>query len=176
MMKNRVRFTAIVLSALLMLLALAACSGGDANGEGQPTVVNDTQGGEPAETAEKLADVYSKIGDLGVLPEMVSLSEEYVTAYYGFSEEQAKNGVFYVAGDSLLADTVVIVKAADSAAADIEASLVALNDRTKVELESYNPEQYGRACAATAKTVGSYVYFIISDDNAAIGKLIEENI
>ena len=58
----------------------------------------------------------------------------------------------------------------------VENAFKTVNDQKKLELESYNPEQYARVDKAAIKSFGQYVCYIVSDDNDAVLKIIESNI
>lgn len=166
-MKNTIRILA-VLMALLCVGTLAGCAG--------KTEPADTPAVSAAD-APRLEDVYGQILDLKVLPEMYVLGDDYVQSYYGIPAEAISDRIFAVADDPMMADTLIIVhvSAAGDAAA-IEEGFRTINMQRLQEMESYNPEQYQRAEKAVIKTSGSYVCYIISDDNDAIVKLIENSI
>jgi|GEM_PF-1627471 len=180
-MKKTYRIASALLAVLMAAGLFAGCSEKPADNTpaqpDTPAVVEPADPGvtdEPVAGASQLEGVYTQIEALNVLPEMYMLGDAYVESYYGISADSIDDKVFAVADDSLLADTIIIVKvSANGDASAIEGTFKTINDQKKLELESYNPEQYDRVCDAVIKTSGSYVYYIVSDDNDAVAKIIE---
>ena len=107
----------------------------------------------PAQSAGgALKGIYDSMASSGVLPEMMSVNEALVTDFYGITPEQYVDAVFYISYDSLLADEVVLLSAADEASADaVEALLNARLNAKAEEADGYSPEQAAiiKACSVT---------------------------
>jgi len=160
-MKTIHRIAVAALAMLTVLSVLCGCSSAPS---------------EPAKIVS-VNDIYSDILALEILPEMYLLDDSYIDAYYGIDRTSVSDSVFAVADDTMLADTVIIVKISETgSASDIEQSFSTINEQRLFEMESYNPEQYARADKAVIKTIGGYVCYIISDDNGAVCTAIENNI
>ena len=127
--------------------------------------------------AVSLGDVYAKVLETNVLPEMYILGDEYVHSYYGIAPEAASDYVFAVADDAMLADTLIIVRVSPNGdAAAIEEGFRRINQQRLQEMEAYNPEQYLRAENAVIGTTGDCVYYVISDDSSRVVGEILNNI
>ncbi len=160
-MKKTHRIAVAALAALMVLSMLCGCSSAPA---------------EPAKNVP-VKDIYADILALDILPEMYLLDDSYIDSYYGIDKAAVADSVFAVADDTMLADTVIIVKTSESGStSDIEKSFSTINEQRLFEMESYNPEQYARADKAVIKTIGGYVCYIISDDNGAVCAAIEKSI
>ncbi len=172
-MKLFVRLT--VAFAVLMMTAtmLAGCAGQGNIPQDDPQ--NTVSEGKNVNVS--VVEMYSQISTLGVLPDMFMLDDAYISGYYGIAEDLIEDKVFMVADDPLKADTIIIVKALDeSKSAEMVNAFNIVNNQRMFELESYNPEQYARVENAVIKSSGAYVYYIVSDDNDAVVKAIEEHI
>lgn len=166
-MKKCLRFLAVLLAVTVLSGLFAACSDQSQTDAQTPS----------ASEARALGDVYADIIALGILPEMYMLEDAYVEGYYGIAPEAVSEKVFAVADDSLLADTVIILKVAgEGSASDIAEGFREINRQRLAEMESYNPVQFQRAEDAQIGTLGEYAYYIITDDNAAVMNIIENSI
>ena len=160
------------LMALSLLLALTLCTGalascGDEAENGSGTT-------SAASSQKSLQDVYDRITKKVSFPAMTVLNDDYIESYYGLTDEDMADKYFAAAEDALLADTIAIVKVADGVSStEIEEVFQGVNEQKKLELESYNPEQYKRVEKAAIATVGDYVVYIVSDDNDAVIRIIE---
>ncbi|MBQ1440665.1 MAG: DUF4358 domain-containing protein [Clostridia bacterium] len=168
-MKKAIAIISVLLSVSLCVGGLVSCGddSSDATKDGVSSVAVNVD----------LSAVYGKIIDGASFPDMYTMSDDYIESYYGLTSEFMEDKVFAVAEDALLADTVAIVKV--PAGVDIsivENAFKTVNDQKKLELESYNPEQYARVDKAAIKSFGQYVCYIVSDDNDAVLKIIESNI
>jgi len=164
------RLTVFLVAAMMSVCMLAGCSGSEGDTQ-QPA------GNETSAAALSIEEIYTRISELGVLPEMLMLDDAYISGYYGIDESAVLDKVLAVAEDSLKGDTVIIMKAVDGAAAEeMAACFNRVNNQRLAELESYNPEQYARVENAVIKCSGSYVYYLVTDDNAAAAQIIESNI
>ncbi len=176
-MKN-IGFKALLAAMLVAAVcALTACGGEKpeetpdvpstpsvSENETQPEAQPEAQ---PEESA--IAAAYNNVVSLNILPAMIELNDNYVSSYYGITADMAEDKIFSISEDSLLGDTVIVVKAAAGTnTADIESIFTGINGQRMLELESYNPTQYARVEKATIQTIGSYVFYIVSDDNAAV--------
>lgn len=181
-MKKSNRIVAALLALALSAGLCAGCSDAPADdttpSQDTPSVSQpDDSVADDQTAASQLEGVYNKVLETGVFPEMFILGEAYIESYYGITADSISDSIFSVAMDSLLADTVIIVKVSENGdAAAIESTFKSINDQKKLELESYNPEQYARVNEAVIKTVGDYVYYIVTSDNAAVSQIIENNI
>lgn len=157
-----------MLAAMLMAFCLfAGCAGGE------QTADNGGQEQNQTISARGLNEIYDDILNLGILPEMYILEDAYIEGYYGIAPEDISEKVFAIADDSLLADTVIMLRVSESGdAAAIAERFRTVNNQRLAEMESYNPTQYERASKAVIEVDGNCVYYIITDDNAAVTELL----
>ena len=168
-MKKTLIVISILLSLSLCMGSLASC------GDNKSSDKTGTSSSVAAKV--DLEDVYAKITDKVSFPTMYTMTDDYIESYFGLTSDKMEDKLFASAEDALLADTIAIVKVAEGTSTkEIEKTFTRVNDQKKLELESYNPEQYARVDKAVIKTVGEYVCYIISDDNDAVINVIESNL
>lgn len=128
-----------------------------------------------ASTGAAPADIYSKV--TSYLPSMVSFDDSYISNYYGIDASQLDGYVFAAAEDVTQADTVVILKAKDTASVNtLSSQLATVKQQKEAELQDYNPTAYQVAAAGYVKTSGNYVYLIMSNNASAIDQVISANV
>ena len=128
-----------------------------------------------ASTGAAPADIYSKV--TSYLPSMVSFDDSYISNYYGIDASQLDGYVFAAAEDVTQADTVVILKAKDTASVStLSSQLATVKQQKEAELQDYNPTAYQVAAAGYVKTSGNYVYLIMSNNASAIDQVISANV
>jgi hypothetical protein len=121
------------------------------------------------------SDIYSQV--TGLLPGMITVDANYIANYYGIDASQLEDYVFAMAEDVTKADTVAILKAKDpSSVAALAEQLRAVQQQKAQELQDYMPEQYQVVAASAVKTVGKYVYLVMSSNASAIEQTITSNI
>lgn len=113
--------------ALLAALCLAAALGGC---------------GAPKKSAP-LSSVYEAMQAANVLPEMVPLDAQTAMALLGLDTAQCKECALYISADGLLADEVLLVRAANQEEAKAMQALLAERLQFKAEeARAYSPQQY----------------------------------
>lgn len=128
-----------------------------------------------ASTGAAPADIYSKV--TSYLPNMVSFDDSYISNYYGIDASQLDGYVFAAAEDVTQADTVVILKAKDTASVStLSSQLATVKQQKEAELQDYNPTAYQVAATGYVKTSGNYVYLIMSNNASAIDQVISANV
>lgn len=87
--------------------------------------------------------VYSKVMEKNILPEMVLLDQESGLDYLGIDSQLCEEQILALCKDSLKADELLLIKAKDSDSADsLEKALQARMDAKATEARTYSPEQY----------------------------------
>ncbi|SFG16490.1 DUF4358 domain-containing protein [Oribacterium sp. WCC10] len=121
------------------------------------------------------SDIYNKV--TGLLPGMVTVDANYISNYYGIDASQLEGYVFAMAEDVTKADTVAILEAKDAASVStLVGQLSAVQQQKAQELQDYMPEQYQIVAASAVKTLGKYVYLVMSSNSAAIEQTIASSI
>ena len=108
---------------------------------------------------------------------MITVDANYIANYYGIDASQLEGYVFAMAEDVTKADTVAILEAKDAASvAALAGQLSAVQQQKAQELQDYMPEQYQIVAASAVKTIGNYVYLVMSSNGAAIEQTIASSI
>lgn len=141
--------------AVMMLLSLAACGGGE-----------DTTGSTPAASAPKLTDVneiYAAMISGVDMPEMITLDSELMLDICGIKPADCKQGVVYLCSNSLQADEIWVLEASSGEA--VSALKTAAQNRLNqkdAESVTYSPEQNKVVKAARIIQMGNYLVMICS--------------
>lgn len=107
--------------------------------------------------------------------EMEVVDGEYIKFYYEIEESWYEEFAAKAAGDTALADEVVVVKASDDEALKKiqEALEKRVKDRKEV-LQSYAPVEYDKLCDSEVKTEGDYVYLVVGSEGNKAEKALEK--
>lgn len=145
-----------LIMALALALSLCACGG---SGSGKDV---------------DLASAAQQILDTGAFSDILSQPPEGVGArLYGFDEADVKDYVVYT-GTGATAEEIFLAKCADGAAASRVQELCrtrAANQKTA--FESYVPEELPKLDSAVLVTAGNYVFFVVSNDAAAVKTVVD---
>lgn len=134
----------MLVSLLLITLLLAGCS--------QSTTRN-------ADLAAVMSDLEGKYG----LSEMMALTEEDLMELYGIAQADVKQFAARLPWDSLNADEVVLIEAADdAAAARVKEKLDNRYQNKLNETRDYLPAEYEKISACSVSSSGKYVALIVS--------------
>lgn len=143
---------------MLLLLACALCLCACA----KPALETST-----LDEGVRFANAYARMEPQ--LPEMMELPEDMLLDYYGIEPSDYLASLVRVSVDNMLADEVVMLHGADSAAADrIEDMLNARLQAKADEAQGYSPEQYAiiKKCAVTRD--GDCVALLVSADHSSL--------
>ena len=195
MKKNMVSKVIVSLSALL---ALSACNGkqtaATASTNAAPTTaVTTTAAGASASTKSSsakttsastsssgvsLSSVYDKmISDVKFPTEMLKMDDEYLEMQFGFNAADFDEYVYAQGEDTLLAETILLIKVKDSKNVNtVKESLENyLSDQTTL-LNSYVPEQGKIAEKSVVGVKGNCVYLLMSSQVASLKKIAADMI
>lgn len=157
---KRIQWTALI-AALALLLA--ACGAAPAPETAAPAA--ETQAGESPD----LEAVYQDFEESFELPEMAAVSEKRRDAILGIAPEDCLQAVTMLCGDSVRADEIWMIEAADDAAADRIAELAqARLDQRAQEMENYLPDQLQIVKQAKLVREGRFVGLFVSPDADAM--------
>ena len=85
--------------------------------------------------------------------------------------------VFSMSEDATSAETIIIMKAKDTASiSSLSDCLQVVVDEKKNEMENYLPEQFDIVEKSSVQIKDNYVWLVISENADAISKIIEDGI
>lgn len=159
---------------LLMLAGIMLLSGCADSAPADTTAV---QTDEVKKEAKAIADIYDEITKSVTLYSPFCWDEEFISNYYGIDVTSLEEYVFSMSEDATSAETIIIMKAKDSASvAGLSDCLQMVVDEKKNEMENYLPEQFEIVAKSSVQTKDNYVWLVISENADAITKIIEDNI
>lgn len=166
-MKNFFRITAILLIAILAAAAFAGCKHDPVKpaDETEAPVVKDY---DVTEVANSIAEnVPFEDEYLAYIDDRdFTLTSLGVDAALVADKDGVKEAASYVSG--AYPEMIVCIKAVDeTAAASVMEIMEARIDNYIKNYSTYTPEQVAKLESAVKKTVGSYVFVIVSNDNTA---------
>lgn len=167
-------FTYKAAGLLLALLLLAGCGQGEKAAETTAAAA-----ATRAETGETLtvAELYDEITKQVTVSSAVTLSDDFITNYYGISTDKLEEYVFSMSEEATSAETIAIIKVKDEADVDeIRGALEVVIDQKRGEMEDYLPDQFEIVDKSSVKTNGKYVYLIISEQADEITSILEEKL
>lgn len=179
MKKNMVSKVIVSLSALL---ALSACNGkqtaATASTNAAPTTAVTTTSTSTSSSGVSLSSVYDKmISDVKFPTEMLKMDDEYLEMQFGFNAADFDEYVYAQGEDTLLAETILLIKVKDSKNVNtVKESLENyLSDQTTL-LNSYVPEQGKIAEKSVVGVKGNCVYLLMSSQIASLKKIAADMI
>ena len=125
----------------------------------------------------RLSDIYRAIQDTNTLPPMLSVEGERMTDYFGIELQEVEQAVLLLAEDSLLADEIWMVEAADENALFRVRELAEARLMQKdMESVTYSPQQNRVVKQAAVVQRGRYFFLIVSPDVEILRKALEEQL
>lgn len=148
---------------LLCILSLTACGKSDLK-----------QAEEVVSTTKAVKDIYNEVSALSDV-KLTELDAEYVKNYYGIDMSELSEGIFARADDPQLAETIIIIRAADeNKLADYKSIIDNVLSQREQEMVNYNlPEQAELVKDARVVTKGNVLYAVVSDKAKDIAEAIE---
>ena len=142
----------IALAAMLLCCsALAGCAGGSGASDSVLT---------PAEKTQKVLDTVTH-------PELVEVTSDRLSAYYGIEDAKVTDYSAYVCGSGAMPDEFGVFVAVDeSAAAEIEASLNDRIEKQKSTFADYTPDEMYKFDDCFVNTNGTTVSYAVCADNS----------
>lgn len=147
------RFTAVVLSAVMMLALFAGC--------GKSKDPGTAEGKNPA-----VADIYDSVAKaIGEenLPNLAEGTAQTLSDFYGIKEDEVAEFAFYMPMMNVQADEIFIAKAAKDKMSAIEAGI----EKRKIDLDTtwkqYLPDVYETVKGAQVVKNGEYIMYVVSE-------------
>lgn len=109
--------------------------------------------------------------------ELILLSDNAASDYYNLSFSGLEDYAIYVSATSATASELAVMKCKDEAALKAAKSTVESRIEDQISnYENYRPDELFRLENAVITTKDNYLLFVVSDDNAAIQKLFEDQL
>ena len=138
--------------------------------DSQDTAGPDKSNKEPV----ALMDLYNKIAESVILPEMYFADEDFMLNYYGIDASKLEDYVFASCVDSTSTDSIILIRLKDEASADeVVDGLNMVLEQMSAEMENYNPEANELVKAAKVRRNGKNIDLIIHQDREAILSIID---
>lgn len=142
----------------LMLLGLAACSGGE-----------DAQSADFS-VQDAMADMLAE----APIDEPLTLAQGDMLDFYGIQADDMEDFAATLCSNGISAQEIVLVKAKDGDSAKrVEEKLQNRLDNRKSELKDYLPDQYDIVSQCQVKRDGVYVRLIISPEEEALAEIYQ---
>ena len=117
-----------------------------------------------AEEAKSVQDIYEEITQKVELCSPVTMTDSFISNYYGIDPDKLEEYVFSMSEDATSAETIIIMKVRNEAdTEEISAALETVRDEKSGEMKDYLPAQFEIVDKSSVKTEGSYVYLVISE-------------
>ena len=158
---------AIAAAALLCCAALAGCAGNKDSGSTADVSSTASAALTPAEKTQKVLDEVTH-------PELVEVTSDRLSAYYGFESDKVTEFSAYICGSGAMPDELgVFVAANEDAAAEIE---TALNDRIAKQKDTftdYTPAEMYKFDDCFVTKSGTTVCYAVCADNASAQEILQ---
>lgn len=156
-------------------------SAGDEDDNQKAEEMADNQGaevsGEDSEAQELLSlqQIYEEITAGVELCSPMLLTDEILLNYYNINAEDLDAYVFAMSEDATSAEMVVMMEIQDAAKMEeVKTNLETELSYKKYVLEDYLPEEYEIVNSAEIRTNGSYLWLVVSHNEAQISEIIEK--
>lgn len=134
---------------------------------------------QEAETAagKTVSEIYDEITSQVELVQPMLVPDDFISSYYGIDLSALEEYVFSMSETAISAETVAILKAKEGVDPEsLTSALQLVIDQKRAEMENYLPEQFQIVDASSVRVKGSYVYLVISENEASIVKIIEDGL
>ena len=130
-----------------------------------------------AEKTKSVQDIYEEIMQKVKLISPVTMTDSFISNYYGIDPDKLEEYVFSMSEDATSAETIIIMKVRNEAdTEEISAALETVRDEKSGEMKDYLPAQFEIVDKSSVKTEGSYVYLVISERADEIIRVIRVGI
>lgn len=149
------KFLSLILCGIICICCLASCA--------------KTQ-------APPLTEVYDSLQNVTNMPSMTVMSDELISALFGFDTVKFEEYVFAEASDpSVNADTIILIKLKDIA--DLNATCDTLDmylSSVKDNTQSYSPVNYAKTQSSAVTVIDSnYIYLVITSEYFEAQQIIQ---
>lgn len=153
----------MILLVMILLLILTGC--------GAETAPTETTAAEPVTL--NMQELYNSLSTLDTIPEMLPLEPDMQLNFCGIDATDCLQSVVAICADSLRADEIWLIEAADEAALERIQNLAQVRLNAKAEeAENYSPEQYAVIQEAQQITIGNYYVLLVSPKANALAEAV----
>lgn len=157
---------AIAAAALLCCAALAGCGGNTKDSGSSAASTAESAALTPAEKTQKLLDTVTH-------PELVEVTSDRLSAYYGVESDKVTEFSAYICGSGAMPDEFGIFVAADEdAAAEIETALNSRIESQKETFTDYTPAEMYKFDDCFVTKSGTTVCYAVCADNASAQEIL----
>lgn len=188
MKKTKIRQLILVMTGVMLLGGCGSQAADNGEVTGDVVVVQeetkvaktDSVQAEPITeevVVKSVAEVYAEIQNSVELYSPMEFDDEFLMNYYGIDAGLLEEYVFSMSEDAASAETIVVMKA--KSAEDVEhlsELMQVVVDEKRNEMENYLPEQFAIVEKAEVKTRDHYIWLVISENEDAIKKIIEDGL
>jgi len=150
------RFAALSVAFLLFVSLFAGCAAQNS-----------------AKSDRPVKEIYADIEVLDVLPEMLTLDDEYIENYFGIDLSTVSEQIFSISGEVVRADMVILVRVKGDKQ-PVKDALELILSQKAAEMQNYLPDQYEIVKKASVEELGDLVYLVVSPERDAIVDLIQK--
>lgn len=127
--------------------------------------------------APPLTEVYASLEKVTNMPSMAVMSDELISALFGFDTAKFEEYIFAEASDpSVNADAIILIKLRDTADLNETCDTLSLYlESVKDNTQSYSPVNYAKTQSSAVTVVGSnYIYLVITSEYSEAAQIIQD--
>ena len=132
-------------------------------------------GGKAEKSLDVAAFASAAVEKMDFGDELMAVPEQMLSDYYTLPKGKVSEYAVYVSGTGATASELAVFKCSSDAVKDVEAAVKTRIEEQIASYANYRPDEKFRLENALLVTEGNYVVFAVSNDNAAIEKLLESS-
>ncbi len=133
-------------------------------------------GGKSESTLDVAAFASAAVEKVDFGDELMAVPEQMLSDYYTLPKDKVSEYAVYVSGTGATASELAVFKCSADAVKDVRTAVETRIAEQISSYEGYRPDEKFRLEKALLVTEGNYVVFAVSNDNAAVEKLLGESI
>lgn len=129
----------------------------------------------PAAAPTNLGAVMQEMLDTVTLPEMMTLTPEDMTDYFGLDAQWCADSAACINANGYEKDEIILVRAADAdSVQQITDCLQHVLDNAAAEMQNYLPDQYAMIRKCSVQSRNLYVWLFISDETDQLQTILDK--
>lgn len=153
-MKNIIKAVCLGLCAVILCACFAGCGGAKDN------------------SSVKAKDVFDDLTSQVTFPEMLSLDADLILAYLGVKADTYEEAEVHIPLTAVSGEMVIIFKSSGENLENIKKSLESYHANISAQMNNYIPEEYAKLSATSVKSSGSFVWVVVSADQAKADEIV----